>query len=252
MSTLILGDCLEELDKLESGSVDMVLCDPPYCSGGRTLAERQSPTSTKYTAQDYNGARRLPDFSGDTMDQRSFMAFMRAVLLRCHALTKPGGIAAVFVDWRNLPALTDALQAAGWIWRGIVVWDKGNARNNPGRYRQDCEFIVWGSHGKMPVPWSASPPAMPGCLRVSPVPSTKRQHQTEKPVALLESLLRICPGGGTVLDPFMGSGSTGVACANTGRCFAGIELSPEYYGIAERRISEAEMQAQKARPGAAP
>ena len=125
MSTLILGDCLEELDKLESGSVDMVLCDPPYCSGGRTLAERQSPTSTKYTAQDYNGARRLPDFSGDTMDQRSFMAFMRAVLLRCHALTKPGGIAAVFVDWRNLPALTDALQAAGWIWRGIVVWEAG-------------------------------------------------------------------------------------------------------------------------------
>lgn len=54
------------------------------------------------------------------------------------------------------------------------------------------------------------------------------------------------------MDPFMGSGSVGVACANAGRQFVGIELSPEYYGIAERRISEAEMQAQKARPGVAP
>ena len=62
---------------------------------------------------------------------------------------------------------------------------------------------------------------------------------------LLEKLLAICPSGGAVLDPFMDSGSVGVACANTGRQFAGIELSPEYYGTAERRISEAEMRVQK-------
>lgn len=70
-------------------------------------------------------------------------------------------------------------------------------------------------------------------------------HDKVRALELLEKLLAICPIGGTVLDPFMGSGSMGVACANVGRKFIGIELSPEYYSTAERRISEAEMQAQK-------
>ena len=93
------------------------------------------------------------------MDQRAFTAFMRDALFQCRQLAKPGGVAAVFVDWRNLPALTDALQMAGWIWRGVVAWDKGNARNQPGRFRPDCEYVVWGSNGKMPVNWEMGRPA---------------------------------------------------------------------------------------------
>ena len=80
----------------------------------------------------------------------------------------------------------------------------------------------------------------PGCYAVSSVTSAKKNHQTEKPVELLEALLAICPEGGIVLDPFMGSGSTGVACINTGRSFIGIELSGEYYSTATRRVREAE------------
>lgn len=56
----------------------------------------------------------------------------------------------------------------------------------------------------------------------------------------MEALLAICPESGTVLDPFMGSGSTGVACINTGRSFTGIELSEEYYSTAMRRVRETE------------
>lgn len=63
---------------------------------------------------------------------------------------------------------------------------------------------------------------------------------TEKPVELLEKLLAISPKGGTVIDIFMGSGSTGVACVNTGRKFIGIELDPGYFETATRRISEAQ------------
>lgn len=222
----------------------MILTDPPYCSGGMTLRDRQNATSAKYTDTGYNGARRFPDFSGDNMDQRAFTAFMRTVLLRCRQLAKPSGLAAVFVDWRNLPALVDALQMAGWIWRGVVVWDKGCARNIPGRFRPDCEYVVWGSNGEMPVDWGAGRPALPGCYRIPGVPPRQKNHQTEKPVELLENLLEICPSGGVVMDPFMGSGSTGVACANTGRQFCGIELSPEYYDVAERRITEAEARAE--------
>lgn len=142
--TLWQGDCLEQMANIPDGSVDMVLTDPPYSSGGLFAGDRKASTRSKYTDDDYNGASRFPNFSGDNMDQRSLSEFMRMVLFRARQKCKDGSIAAVFVDWRNLAAMTDALQAAGWIYRGIVVWDKGNSRPVPNRFRNDCEYIVWG------------------------------------------------------------------------------------------------------------
>jgi len=66
----------------------------------------------------------------------------------------------------------------------------------------------------------------------------EKHHQTEKPVDLLENLIRIVPEGAIVLDYFMGSGSTGIACLNTGRNFTGIELDETYFKIAENRINQ--------------
>ena len=85
-----------------------------------------------------------------------------------------------------------------------------------------------------------------GCYRVKSVNTKNKHHQTEKPVELLENLLAICPAGGVALDPFMGSGSTGVACINTGRKFIGIELDPGYFEVAKQRIEEAQAQARLA------
>ena len=236
--TLLCGDCLEMMEHIPDGGVDMVLTDPPYSSGGLYAGERQANTRTKYCDRKYNGAYRFRDFSGDNMDQRSFTEFMRMVLSKARQKCRPGAIAAVFVDWRNLPALTDALQAAGWIWRGIVVWDKGTSRNQPGRFRNDCEYIAWGSNGRLPVDWTPGFKALPGCYHITGVNTKQKHHQTEKPVELLEKLLAICPAGGMILDPFMGSGSTGAACANTGRSFTGIELDPGYFETAQRRVEE--------------
>ena len=148
----------------------------------------------------------------------------------------------MFVDWRNLPAMTDAVQMAGWVWRGVVVWDKGISRNQPGRFRNDCESVVWCSNGDLPIDWKAAKgtKAMPGVYHVPIVAPKQRFHQTEKPVELLESLLAICTPGGTVLDAFMGSGSTGVAAVKTGRSFIGMELSDQYFDTATKRIQEAE------------
>ncbi|MBD5150951.1 MAG: site-specific DNA-methyltransferase [Oscillibacter sp.] len=237
--TLMQGDCLELMRDIPDGSVDMILTDPPYSSGGLFAGDRKVSTRTKYTSLEYNGAARFPNFSGDNMDQRSFTEFMRMVFCAARVKAKTGAVIAVFVDWRNLPALTDAVQAAGWVWRGIVVWDKGISRNQPGRFRPDCEYVVWGSNGQKDVDWTPGQPALPGCYRVKSVSTQRKHHQTEKPVELLENLLSICPKDGTVLDLFMGSGSTGVACANTGRKFIGMELDPSYFETARRRIEDA-------------
>lgn len=237
---LLQGDCLEIMKEIPDGSVDMVLADPPYSSGGLFAGDRKASTRTKYCDKDYNGSARFQNFSGDNMDQRSFTEFMRSVLSKCRQKAKPESICAVFVDWRNIASMIDAIQAAGWIYRGIACWNKGNARNIPGRYRQDCEFIVWGTNGPKTVDWTPGFPAYPGFYSEKSVSTKKKHHQTEKPVELLEKLLAICPVGGLVLDPFMGSGSTGVAAVNTGRNFIGMELDPGYFETARKRISEAE------------
>lgn len=241
------GDCLEEISKIMDESVDMILTDPPYSSGGMFAGDRKADTRSKYCDGKYNGAAQFKSFTGDNMDQRSFTEFCREVFLKCRKKAKVGAVLAVFVDWRQLPALTDAIQMAGWIWRGVVVWNKGSARNIPGRYRQDCEFIVWGTNGKKEINWEKAKgtKALKGCFEIKSVSTGKKHHQTEKPVELLEKLLEILPDGGLVLDPFMGSGSTGVACVNMGCNFAGIELDEDYFMTAATRIKEAEVNVER-------
>lgn len=241
MIKLLKGNCLEVLEGLEADCADLVLIDPPYSSGGLFAGDRKQDTRTKYTNNDFNGAARFPNFSGDNMDQRSFVQFMGIISAKLREITKDGGAIATFVDWRNLPAMTDAIQMGGWVWRGVIVWDKGISRNIPGRFRNDCEYIVWGTNGGKKVDWKAAKgkKAMPGIYHISGVNTKSKHHQTEKPVELLKALCQIAPRGGTVVDCFMGSGSTGVACIEEGRDFIGIELNDEYYETAVRRIREA-------------
>ena len=240
---LLQGDCLEVLKEIPDASVDMVLCDPPYSSGGLFAGDRKQSTNVKYFDTDFNGSAKLPNFSGDNMDQRSFTEFMRMVLSKCRTKTREGGVCCVFIDWRNLPAMTDALQTAGWVYRGIVVWNKGNSRPTPGRFRNDCEYVVWGTNGPKKAEFTKGAFVAGGCYNIKSVNAKDRHHQTQKPVELLEKLIGISPEGGTVLDPFMGSGSTGVACLHTGRNFVGIELDATYYAIAKEWIAkEAENQ----------
>lgn len=247
MVQLLHGDCLTLIKEVPLGSVDLVLCDPPYSSGGTHAGDRKASTTAKYTDSGHDGAAKLPAFSGDNMDQRSFTRFMRWVCTELRLRTREGGILEMFVDWRNLPAMTDAVQMAGWVWRGVVVWDKGASRNLPGRFRNDCEFVVWCSNGDMPINWKTAKGtrAMPGVYHAPSVAPKKRFHQTEKPLELLDGLLAICPPGGTVLDAFMGSGSTGVTAVRTGRSFIGMELSDQYFEIASSRIQEEKLHIQR-------
>ncbi|WP_225080461.1 MULTISPECIES: site-specific DNA-methyltransferase [unclassified Streptomyces] len=235
--TLLQGDALTVLPTL-TNPVDAVICDPPYNSGGRTMTERVSRTARdKYLT---SGGREhgfdLGDFTGENRDQRSYTAWLALNLAHCYRLTRPGGAALVFTDWRQLPATTDALQAAGYTWRGVAVWHKPLARPQPGRPKQDCEFIVWGSNGAM-VPGN-DPVYLPGHFTGSQPRGNARRHITQKPLELMQQLVRIVPPGGTVLDWCAGSGTTGVAALLEGRNFVGIEQSAQYAAITRTRLAE--------------
>lgn len=114
------------------------------------------------------------------------------------------------------------------------------ARPQPDRFRAQAEYIIWATNGardSVPTPTSAY---LDGVFRVSIPQNADREHSTQKPVELLQQIVPICRPGGTVLDPFVGSGTTAVAAIATGRKVIACEISEEYCAIAARRIKEAE------------
>ena len=234
---LICGDVLQVLPTLAADSFDMLLADPPYASGGQYRADKAAPTSSKYqqsgTVKKYPGG----DFEGDGLDQRSWSRWTTEWLREAKRVIKPGGYALVFTDWRQLPTLTDAIQMAGWTWRGIISWNKGLSSRAPhkGYVRHQCEYVVWATRGACKKAIHAGP--FPGCYNVQRNHNHKR-HVTGKPVELLTQLLNIVPKGSNVLDPFCGSGSTIIAARQLGHTATGVELSPQCYAVAEGWMNE--------------
>lgn len=123
-----------------------------------------------------------------------------------------------------------------------VVWDKSARGNGLGwRYRRNYEFVMVAKRKVGRLAWANDRVAVPNIIRTRPVPNTL--HPTTKPVELVRQFIEWhTKPGAVVLDPFMGSGTTGVACVQTGRNFIGIEIEKKYYDIAERRIREAQQQ----------
>jgi site-specific DNA-methyltransferase (adenine-specific) len=237
-NTIIKGDTLQVLQSFHDALFGGVITDPPYASGAADQNSRQKATSQKYTS--VKSGNPLPDFEGDSKDQRSWTHWCAEWLAEARRCSKEGAPICLFIDWRQLPSLTDALQWAGWLWRGILVWDKTNSRPQRGRYRQQAEFIVWGSNGHMPMNRKA--PVLPGVFRQSMPSGPKRIHQTEKPLEVMRDMLRIVEPGGIILDPFAGAGTTVLAAKYENYPSVGIELSPYYAAAARKRIAAADTQ----------
>lgn len=230
---LLKGDALSLLPTLEAGSFDALITDPPYASGGVNAAARQKPPSAKYP----QGGRPAlhADFLGDERDQRSHLQWMTMWLSECARLLKDGAPVCVFTDWRQLPLTTDALQCAGITWRGITVWDKTEGvRPQRGRFRNQAEYIVWGSKGGMPLDRNA--PTLPGVIKAR-VRRDDKLHMTGKPTELMRQVVRICEAGGRILDPFAGSGTTLVAAQLEGFTWTGCEVTEHYAQVARERVA---------------
>lgn len=200
---LIHGDCLEIIPRLRA-KIDAVVTDPPYgirhsSSYGASWANTEIKGDTDTSARD------------------KIVSMFPEIPL------------AIFGTWKTQPV--DRVRA-------VLVWDKGPA------------FGM----GDLSIPWKPSWELIyicgsgwtgkrdEGVLRGHLVVSWEskgRCHPHQKPVSLIETLLKKIPHAKTILDPFMGSGSTGVACLNLGRNFIGIEQNRAYFRIAQRRLRAA-------------
>ena len=213
---LYLGDCLEVLPTLEAGSVDAVVTDPPY----------STPTVNSFGRE---VVRRLSDLA----IQEHYFGTLKKELERMMALTSP---LLVFCDDAYYPVLF----ATFYHWKqvNLLIWDKGRiGMGNP--FRRRHELIFYANRASLVLNREAGT-HIPTILKASPV---KEYHAAEKPMMLIARLMKgLTTQGQSVLDPFMGSGTTGVACVKTGRKFIGIEIDEGYFDIAVKRITEAQMQ----------
>lgn len=228
--TIYQGEALATLGSMADASVDAVITDPPYSSGGMGLTARQADPADKY--QQSSTKKQYPPMLGDGKDQRSYTAWATLWLYECWRIAKEGAPLLVFTDWRQLPCMTDAIQAAGFFWLGIVPWNKRSSRPAIGRFRQQCEYVLFASHGRFAPQIRKCLPGFYDHIVVS----SKKVHLTGKPVPLLEDLMQITTEGATILDPFIGGGTTAVAARNTGRRCIGVELSPDYAQITAERL----------------
>lgn len=222
------GDCLDILPALEAGSIHAVVTDPPYCSGARTSAavvQRAAMTRGKRWAG-------MP-LDCDRMTSIGFVWLIRHVAIECGRLLPDGGSLLSFVDWRQYPNAYAAIESANLRIRAMVVWNKMSLGMGNG-FRNQHELIIHAAKG-VPRVLDRSVPNVLEFRR-----ATSEIHPTEKPVGLLEKLISVVSTrGDVVLNPFLGSGSTGVACVISGRRFIGIERNRDYFDVAVRRIQNA-------------
>lgn len=234
---IIHGDCLEVMRGMDSESVDAIITDPPYSSGGQFRGDRALDPNVKYVQSGQQ--RQWTSFGGDTRDQRGYLAWCVLWLSECRRVVRVGAPLVMFTDWRQLPVTTDAVQGADWVWRGIAVWAKPSCRPSMGRFSSQAEYMVWGSAG--PMPQRTDVGCLPGVFTHS-IRSSDKHHLTGKPSALMADVAKICPPGGLILDPFAGSGSTGVGALMQGRRFIGVERSQDYAEIAQKRLTDVQAQ----------
>lgn len=217
-------DCVQGIKRIPTGSIDAILTDPPYrvtargCAGnsGGMMQEKRCIQGKIFQHNDVL----IKDYAGE---------FYR--------ILKEGTHCYVMTNHKNLYEMLTEFQKVGFIFTKSLIWDKGNKIMGM-FYMSQFEYILFFRKGK------AKKINNCGTADILSVPNKKTKdengkniHDTEKPVELMEILINnSSQPNDLVFDPFMGVGTTALACMNTGRRFLGFELDKEYYDKSIERI----------------
>lgn len=232
------GDCLEEFKLIDDQSVDLILTDPPY-NLGNFMTERQA------------GLQRMREnffvsAGWDNLPSTDWEVAMDQFFANAARVMKIGGSMVCFMAVIKVETLIKIAQRNGFYYKTTGVWHKTNPmpRNMNIQFVNSTETWVYFTFGRKTGTFNNEGLLIHDFVETSVTPVSERKHgkhPTQKPVKLMEYFVRLLSNpGDVVLDPFMGSGSTGVASKRLGRSFLGVELGKDYFSIAEARIAETE------------
>ena len=246
LDTILSGDCVETMNRLPEGSVDLVFADPPY--NLQLKGDLHRPDNSRVDAVD-DAWDRFGSFA-------AYDEFTRAWLKAARRLLKPDGALWVIGSYHNIFRVGAALQDEGFWVLNDVIWRKSNPMPNfrGKRLTNAHETLIWASKSEdskytfnyealkalnddvqMRSDWVI--PLCTGHERLKDATGAKA-HPTQKPEALLHRILvGTTQPGEVVLDPFFGTGTTGAVAKMLGRHFIGIEREPAYRAAAEARLA---------------
>jgi DNA modification methylase len=229
-------DCVNAMKKLPKSSVNLILTDPPY-NLGKFMKDRA--TNLKCLRENYFGAA-----GWDDLDFAEWEIAMDNFFKEAVRVLKRGGAMIVFMAVIKVETLIKIAKKHGLYYKTTGIWHKSNPmpRNMNLHFVNSTEAWVYftfqqktgifNNEGKLIHDFIETPVTAAGEKKHG-------KHPTQKPEQLLLHFVRLLTNeGDRVLDPFMGSGSSGVAVVKLGRKFIGVELNPVYYEIAQKRISE--------------
>ena len=211
-------DCLNVLKDIEDNSIDLVVTDPPYevITGGRNGGVKGKP-------------------SGILTENKQLMKSIPKAdlwLSECFRVMKDGTHIYIMTNTLNLTNYLNIINSVGFKLHNLLVWNKNNTTPNRW-YMKNCEYVIFARKG---FAKSINNPSSQTVHNFDNIIGNKK-HPTEKPVDLMKLYVgNSSQVGDTVLDPFMGVGSTGVACKELNRNFIGVELDKHYFDIATKRI----------------
>ncbi|MDN7145281.1 DNA methyltransferase [Liquorilactobacillus mali] len=216
MINLQQGDCLELMKNIPDESVDMVLTDPPY---GMAFQSRYRTSMYEKIKGDQN-----LDWLDDFVEE-------------IFRVSKNNTAHYMFCSYHHIDIFKQAIQKRFNV-KNIITWVKNNTSMGDlkGDFAPKTEFIIFFQKGRRLINGKRD-------SNVFEYNKTRNElHPTQKPVDMVEYMLsKFSDEGGVILDPFMGSGTTGVAATNLDRSFIGYEIDEDYFKIAEQRISEAQL-----------
>ena len=212
-------DCLEGLKQMEDNSVDLIVTDPPYG------IDFQSSWRTE--------TERFDKLKGDNSIDTTFLS-------ECHRIMKDGSAVYLFTRWDVYPQWLEAIKEKGFQVKNLIVWDRvvhglGDLEGAYGPCHDFCIFATKGRHilrGKRPI----------DVIRIQRPDPMKIKHPTQKPLELIKRLIKSSSDEGMVVcDPYMGSGTTALACKQTNRDFIGFEIEEKYVNVANKRLQQKTM-----------
>ena len=207
-------------------SAEIVLTDPPYCSGGFQEAGRVAGSIGSKRGKVAGSGGKQPTIARDNLTTAGLFSLVEKAIGRAPA----SGCCYVFADWRQIGEIRKAIEPLGFQFRAMLIWDK-ESPGMGGPWRHQYETVWFGSRRKEPPHGQAGDVLR--CKR-----SGNQHHPTEKPVDLLVQILENTEGQ-TVYDPFAGSGSTLLAAEQAGRDFFGCEVDPKHCAVLLERAKAA-------------
>jgi len=246
IDTLLVGDCIEIMESLPAGSVDLIFADPPYNLQLEEGLTRPDQSRVDAVDDDWDKFESFAHYD----------AFTRAWLAAARRLLKPNGAIWVIGSYHNIFRVGTALQDLGFWLLNDIVWRKANPMPNfrGTRFTNAHETLIWASRDPKSRPvfnydalklanddvQMRSDWLFPICTGAERLKDSedRKVHPTQKPEALLHRILvGTSRPGDVILDPFFGTGTTGAVAKKLGRHFIGIERERDYINAALKRIA---------------